>query len=540
MPARPAVLIVDDNLANLVAMEALLSTLDLDVARAPSGEEALRQLLDRDFAVVLMDVQMPGLDGFETTRLIRERDRTRHTPIIFVTAIFTDGESARKAYDLGAFDFVTKPLDESILKAKVTALVGHYQQAALIDQQAEALRLKQREADREHAAREAAEAANRTKDEFLAMLSHELRAPLNTILGWSSRLESEAGLPPRVAQAIDAIARSARAQSRIIDDLLDVTQIVAETLTIDSRFVDLRAITESAVAAMQSAAADRGVALQLTVEGGRFTMLGDAKRLEQMVMHLLSNAIKFSDPPAPVRVELARRSGQLRLRVKDSGVGISPAFLPFVFERFRQHDATKTRRHGGLGIGLTVARRLVELHGGTIQACSAGIDQGAEFIVTLPAPELDVDAGAADDQEPQEKTNVKIAPTTLAGLRLLVVDDDADARDLLATLLEEVGAQVTTAASASEAMAAFAAGPFDILVSDLGMPDEDGLSLLRNLRAHDRGRGGSLVAVALSGYGSSEDVALSRSTGFAAHVVKPFESSELIALLARLRPARRL
>ncbi|HEY1586092.1 MAG TPA: response regulator, partial [Polyangia bacterium] len=363
---RPAVLVVDDNHANLIAMEALLSTLDLDVARAPSGEEALRQLLERDFAVVLMDVQMPGLDGFQTTQLIRQRDRTRYTPVIFVTAIFTDKGSAHKAYDLGAIDFVTKPFDEAVLKAKVAALIGHHQQRAIIDRQAEALREKQRETDREHAARQAAEEANRAKDEFLAMLSHELRAPLNTILGWASRLERETDVPPKLVKAIDAIRRSARAQSRLIDDLLDVSQIVAQKLTIERQLVELRTVVDGALSALQASADDKGVRVVRVVGDERFTTLGDARRLEQVAAHILSNAIKFSEPGGEVHVELSRRGTQLRLRVTDGGIGISAEFLAHVFDRFRQHDGGKTRRHGGLGIGLTVARELVELHGGTI------------------------------------------------------------------------------------------------------------------------------------------------------------------------------
>ena len=535
-PDRPAVLVVDDNHANLVAMEALLSTLDLEVARAPSGEEALRQLLERDFAVVLMDVQMPGLDGFQTTHLIRQRDRTRHTPIIFVTAIFTDNGSAHRAYDLGAIDFLTKPFDEAILKAKVAALVGHYQQKALIDQQAEALRQKQREADREHAAREAAEEANRAKDQFLAMLSHELRAPLNTILGWASRLEREDDMPPKLAKAIEAIGRSARAQSRLIDDLLDVSQLVAQKLTIERELVDLRTVVDSALLALQAAAADKGVRVAVAVGSDRFFTLGDARRLEQVATHLLSNAIKFSEPGGEVRVELSRRGTQLRLRVHDSGIGISPEFLPHVFDRFRQQDGGKTRRHGGLGIGLTVARELVELHGGTIRAYSDGLGRGAELVIMLPAS--DGDGERHSDDEPLEVTQVKVAATTLAPMRLLVVDDDADARDLLSTLLAEVGAFVTTAGSAAEAFAIFRDGAFDMVVSDLGMPEEDGTSLLRRIRALEAERGDRrVVAVALSGYGSAADVAQSRAAGFAAHVVKPFEATNLMVLLARLRPA---
>ncbi|MDB4970199.1 MAG: response regulator receiver sensor hybrid histidine kinase [Myxococcales bacterium] len=531
-PARPAVLVVDDNHSNLVAMEALLSALDLEVAVAASGQEALKQLLRRDFAVVLMDVQMPGLDGFATTELIRQRDRCRHTPIIFVTAIFTDEASAKKAYSLGALDFVTKPFDEAILKAKVGALVGHYRQADVIERQAEALRAKQREADRANTARDAAEAANRAKDEFLAMLSHELRAPLHSILGWATRLESETDLSPRAARAAQTIARSARAQNKLIDELLDVSQIVAEKLTIDSGVVDLDAIVQSAVASMEATAADKRVRVGLTVAPGRYTTAGDGRRLEQLVCHLLSNAIKFSNDGGQVAVELLRSDAGFRLRIRDEGIGIGAEFLPHVFERFRQSDGTRTRRHGGLGIGLTVARRLAELHDGSIEASSAGLDRGAEFVLTLPRVDVDAAASAAMPAAAPLVPSAEERP--LDGLRLLFVDDDPDARDLTSTILEDAGGAVVTAASAAEALAAFEGGTFDVVVSDLGMPDEDGLTLVKKLRTVDSARGGSLVAVAVSGYGSNEDLASSRRAGFDAHVVKPCTSATLVALITRL------
>ncbi|MGZ3426009.1 MAG: ATP-binding response regulator [Polyangia bacterium] len=538
---RPAVLVVDDNQANLTAMEAVLASLDVDVTKALSGEDALKQLLQQDFAVVLMDIQMPGLDGFKTTELIRQRDRTRHTPIIFVTAIFTDEASARKAYSLGALDFIHKPFDETVLRAKVSALVGHYRQAALIELQAEALRVKQRDAEREHAAREAAEEANRAKDDFLAMLSHELRAPLNSILGWSSHLQNEPGLPPKAVKGIETIARSAQAQSKIIDDLLDVSQIVAQKLQIEPTAIDLQTVVQSALATMLPAAMAKKIRVDLSVGPGSYGTVGDARRIEQLVCYLLSNALKFSDEGASVGVVLTRSEAGYRIQVKDAGIGISPDFLPYVFDRFRQRDGSRTRRHGGLGIGLAVARHLAELHGGTVEAFSAGIGTGAEFVVTLPArdPSQAVASSAPLAAGPAPPSSMAAADAPpLSGLRLLVVDDDEDMRVLSETILQDAGATVVTAASAAEALAAFAAGAFDVLVSDLGMPGQDGLTLVRSIRALDQERGGALATVAVSGYGSAEDRMQSRAAGFQAHLVKPFEPAQLIALVARLtRPA---
>jgi signal transduction histidine kinase len=536
---RPAVLIVDDSNANLTALEALLSALDVDVVRAASGDDALKQVLRRDFAVVLMDVQMPELDGFQTTALIRQRDRSRHTPIIFLTAIFKDEASAKQAYALGAVDYLTKPFDDEVLKAKVAALASHYRQADLVARQAEALRSKEQEAAREHAAREVAEAENRTKDEFLAILSHELRAPLNAILGWASLLKDEPNLSARAAKGVDAIVRNAHAQSRLVDDLLDASQLVAHTLTIESQPVDLAIVTQSAIATMQPAAGARRIRVDLDVAPGDYELSGDARRLEQLVCSLLSNAIKFSPADGVVTVELLRGGAGLQLRVKDAGVGISPELLPHVFEAFRQSDGSWTRRHGGLGLGLTMARHLAELHGGTVEAFSAGEGRGAVFVLTLPPAGLarvpvvqSNGASKAPDRAPAE--TIAEAPTPLAGLRILVVDDDADARELLAMLLTDAGATVATAASAREAVEHFENGAFEVLLSDLGMPDEDGLSLVKTIRRLDAKRGGSLVGIALSGYGSADDRQRSAQAGFDAHLTKPCDRRNLIASIARL------
>ena len=538
---RPAVLLVDDNQANLTAMEAVLGSLDLELAKAESGDEALKHLLARDFAVVLMDVQMPGLDGFQTTELIRQRDRTRHVPIIFVTAIHTDKESVHKAYALGALDYVTKPFDEAVLKAKVAAIVDHYRQADIIALQAEALRAKEHEADREVAARRVAEQANRAKDDFLAMISHELRAPLNAILGWASVLERDAELPPRAALAAQAIARSARAQSKLIDDLLDLSSMAAEKFAITPGRVDLATITQSALAAMQTAAMHKRVQLELSVGPGSYRTRGDGARLEQLVGNLLSNAVKFSNDGDPVQIELVRHDQTLRLCVKDVGIGISAELLPHVFERFRQADGSRTRQYGGLGIGLTLARLVAESHGGTLEAFSSGEGKGASFVVTLPIVDADADADADAGDADGYPAGARAATATasfaaqpLAGLRLLIVDDDADVRSLLTLTLADAGAEVRAAESAQDALRLFEQGSFDLFLSDLGMPGEDGLSLIEKIRAVEARRGGAVVAIAFSGYGSASDREQTRRAGFQAHVVKPCEPVELVALMARL------
>ncbi len=545
---RPAVLLVDDNPANLLALKALLDLADVELTTASSGTEALAHLLARDFAVVLMDVQMPELDGFMTTELIRKRDRTRETPIIFVTAIFTDRESATRAYSLGALDYLTKPLDETALRAKVAALVASYRRSDTIARQAEALRQKQLEADRAHAARQAAEDASRAKDEFLAMMSHELRTPLNAILGWAALLEQEQQLEPRLSRVAQTIARNARVQSRIIDDLLDLSAIAANQLKISTGVNDLRSVAQSAIATLQPLAMQRSIRLDFNFDAQNHVTICDAIRIEQVLLNIISNAIKFSRDGEGVQIDLERRD-QLQLTVKDSGVGIAGDLLPFVFDRFRQGDGSRTRQYGGMGIGLALARGLVEQHGGTLEAFSAGPDKGATFVVRLPTRHEEVAAALQAPATRQAHASVPhaerlsaSAPQTdgdpLRGLRVLLVDDEEDARELLAAVLVSAGADVTAAASAGDALTVFAATPFDVLISDLGMPREDGLSLIRRARAFESHSGrGAAIAIAVSGYGSVDDREQAAAAGFQAHMTKPFEPAALIALIKDLKSA---
>ncbi|HEY8022745.1 MAG TPA: ATP-binding protein, partial [Thermoanaerobaculia bacterium] len=373
---------------------------------------------------------------------------------------------------------------------------------------------------------------------FLATLSHELRTPLNAILGWAQMLRMTQ-LEPAVAQrAYETIERNARAQAQLIADLLDVSRIITGKLRLELGTVDLARVVEAVLDTVRPAAEAKRIAIALRFEPGAGAAWGDADRLQQVIWNLLSNAIKFTPPDGRVEVALSRAADQVAIRVSDSGAGIPAEFLPYVFDRFRQADSATTRKHGGLGLGLSIARHLVELHGGTIAAESAGLGSGSTFTVVLaaqPAPGAGGgERGAAPGAGALASWN---APGTLAGVRVLVVEDELDTRELLVRVLERCGAEVAAAPSVAAAMAAITG--FDrplphIVVSDIGMPEEDGYVLLRRLRERPPEQGGAIPAIALTAYARSEDRHRALAAGFATHLAKPIEPAELVAAVARL------
>jgi PAS domain S-box-containing protein len=378
--------------------------------------------------------------------------------------------------------------------------------------------------------------ANRLKDEFLATVSHELRTPLTAVLGWSHLLRGGQLDGGGAARALETIERNARAQAQLIDDLLDVSRIVTGKLRLDLTPVAPHSFIEPAVEAVRPAAEAKGVRLQKLLDTGAEAVLGDPARLQQVVWNLLSNAVKFTPRGGRVEVRLERVNSRLEIAVSDTGAGIAPEFLPHVFERFRQADQRTTRRHGGLGLGLSIVRHLVELHGGTVRADSPGEGAGATFTVSLPvAPVYRREAAegrahpAARDALPAHE-----CPERLDGLRLLVVDDEPDARELLAVGLGQCGAEVVTAASARAAVEALTQERFDVLVSDIGMPGEDGYELIRRLRALPAESGGRTPAVALTAYARTEDRLRAMRAGFEMHVSKPVELTELVVVIANL------
>ena len=384
---------------------------------------------------------------------------------------------------------------------------------------------------REQAARAEAEQANRLKDEFLAMVSHELRTPLNALLGWVRMLRAGHVAAERQARVLETVERNARAQAKVIDDLLDVSRIVSGKFQLEVAPVALSAVVESALESLRPAAEAKGIFLSPAIPPG-VTVLGDENRLHQVAWHLVSNAVKFTPANGHVDVQVAPGEDAVQITVSDSGKGIAPEFVPHLFERFRQADAGTTRAHGGLGLGLTLVKQIVDLHGGTIAASSAGEGRGAIFTVSLPVGPA---RRAAPDPVAQPAVGASPAtwpcPPELAGLRLLVVEDEPDTRDLLRSVLERCGAHVETAASAAEALERIRSARPALIVSDVTMPGEDGYTFMRWVRALGPEEGGRTPAIALTAHARAADRTRALVAGFKAHVPKPIEPAELIAVL---------
>jgi PAS domain S-box-containing protein len=393
----------------------------------------------------------------------------------------------------------------------------------------------------ERAARVEAERASRMKDEFLSTLSHELRTPLNAIVGWSQILRGGGVGPEDVAEGVKTIERNARAQVQIIEDLLDMSRITSGKLRLDVQQVDLAAVVRAGVETVRPAAEAKGVRLHTVVDPGAGTVSGDPNRLQQVFWNLLTNGVKFTPKGGRVQVVLRRVNSHVEVSVADTGEGIRAEFLPYVFDRFRQADASTTRRHGGLGLGLAIVKQLVEMHGGGVRAESAGPGCGSTFTVVLPLTVVHPPPGSSDADRRPARADVPPADlepdacARLKGVSVLVVDDEPDARALVRRLLEDCDVHVRVAASAAEALDALrSAPPPDVLVSDIGMPGEDGYSLIRRVRELDPRQGGTVPAVALTAYARAEDRIKAIQAGFQMHVVKPVEPAELITVVASL------
>jgi signal transduction histidine kinase/DNA-binding response OmpR family regulator len=686
-----AILIVDDRPDKLLALSVALADVCPNIVTADSGRAALKLLLARSFAVILLDVNMPGMDGFETATLIRQRKSSESTPIIFITS-FGDDMHISRGYSLGAVDYILAPVVPEVLRTKVSVFIDLGLKTREIERQARRLqhraeqlhklseaslaihsamsmdRMLQTITDtarqiigahratavttwdenwsrckktislspqlepqrallspangselhalwlaldragrltplelRSHTAWQSlgrslwdsieapdwlaapltgrdgrdmgllhvcgkfhgdftpedeavllqlaqmasiaientlnseAREANRIKDEFLATLSHELRTPLTAMLGWTQLLRSGALDEDEETRGLEIIERNVLAQAKLIDDLLDVSRIITGKLRLSVRPLSLGAVIEAALDVVRPSSDAKGIRLETSLRPDAGQVIGDPDRLQQVVWNLLVNAVKFTPAGGKVRVALSRHESHSRIEVYDNGEGIEPGILPHIFDRFRQADSSTRRSHGGLGLGLAIVRHVVELHGGTVYAESSGPGGGAKFVVDLPmaavfAEEHEARSGAA----PLRQVLMSPANLDLSGIRVLVVDDEPDGREMIAKVLSTYQAVVTTAASVSEALELFVRSPPDVLVSDIGMPEQDGYDLIRQVRRLSAEEGGRVPAMALTAFAREDDRLRALAAGFQIHATKPIEPAELVAGIARL------
>ena len=558
---RARVLIVNDAPEKLLGSRAMLEELGAEIVEACSAVDALERIAREEFAVILLDAEMPGMHGLETAACIRREQHLARTPIIFVTACADEMLTAR-AYELGVIDYVLRPIVPGVLRAKVRMFIDLHRAHAELARSHQALELRvaertrelqqsnerlqaeinerlrvqtEREAllTREKVLRAAAEELSRLKDEFLATMSHELRTPLNAIFGWITLLRTRRLDHATEERALETIERNARTQKRLIEDLLDVSRIITGKVTLELTVVDPRRVIEASIETMLPAAEAKGIALIPHLDTAVGALRGDVARLQQVVCNLHTNAINITPMAGRVEIMLGRRGEHAEIVVSDSGQGIKPEFLPHVFDRFRQEDGSISRRHGGLGLGLSIVRHLVELHGGTVAAASEGEGRGAAFTIRVPVrPTV---AGALE-QAPGNPPRA----ARLAGLHVLVVDDDPSARELIASILQAFGARVSLAASGPAALTLLFERRPHVLLADLGMPEMDGYALIEQVRALDPHLGGRIPAVAVTAYASPQDRLRALHAGYQNHVAKPVEPEELAAVITSLagRPFR--
>jgi len=741
------ILIVDDKPENLLAMESILEGLDQNLVQATSAREALRYLLMEDVAVIVLDVQMPGVNGFELAELIRERERTQHTPIIFVSAISHSEQYIFKGYSLGAVDYLTKPFEPEILRSKVRFFCRLFFQNQKIKRQANLLeesnkkldelnaelevrvsnrtaelekanqelerqieerkrseerlatehsitrtlaeapgaevafpsvlrifcenlgalvaclwllddagaelvpafvetgkdvrnvsafvaetrklkirrgvgipgqvwekgtpvwlpntvrgpnhpraelaasigihsglgfpimigrqfhgviefftsqpfrsdehilnmfeaigseigqfiQRKQAETDRENllyrekALREQAETASRLKDEFLATVSHELRTPLNAVLGWAEMLHTGKLDDDKKTDALATIYRNAKMQSQLIDDLLDASRLITGNLRLNLSPVSVVSVIEAALDIVRPAAKAKEITLNTDLVSPVNTVTCDAQRLQQMVWNLLTNAVKFTPNNGEITVSCGQEKNSVKIAVRDTGHGVAPDFLPFVFDRFRQADSSSTRSHDGLGLGLAIVRHLAELHGGSVSVESEGVGKGSTFSISIPVST----AAASLVVSPQQtKSNGKVeskrADSRLDGVRVMVVDDDADTCELIGFALERLGAEIRSERSVDEALSVISEWQPDVLLTDINMPETDGYSFLARLKSEPSMGWPEIPAIAVTAMARPEDTQKALSAGFNYHIAKPIDFNELSDLISRL------
>ncbi len=537
----PTVLVVDDDSKNLLALESVLDGASYRLEKAQTGAEALLALMDGDFAAIVLDVQMPDMSGIELAKMIKKRRRTQHIPIIFLTAHYREDEHAVLGYDVGAVDYLTKPINPAVLRSKVNVFVDLFRKTRALAEMnrtaqaaEEALRVAnmelaarneslEREAEererriRAESAQAEAEEANAAKDRFLAMLSHELRTPLSPIVHAVTLLE-EGECPVSQREHIDTIRRNVRIEARLIDDLLDLARIRNGKLRLDLQPVNVHEVLRHALDICWPDLEAHHVRVDQELAASAVHVRGDSARLQQVFWNLLTNAAKFSPPDSAITVRTFDVGDRVAVEVVDRGVGIAAEKLERIFDAFEQ-GARNTQ--AGLGLGLAICKALVEMHGGAITARSEGLNRGATFSIHLPRITASQTASTAPVP----------APAARKGLRLLVVEDHPDTLATLERLLARRGFAVHTATSIAQALEVAREHEFDMVISDIGLPDGRGTDLLERLQQQ---RGDCPPAIAMSGFGMEEDLARSRDAGFSEHLTKPVEFPALQNAIARL------
>jgi signal transduction histidine kinase len=518
---RVLILNCDDTVETRYAKTRVLRQGGYEVVECDNGKDALQKTRELMPDLVLCDVQLPDMSGLDVCRRIKEDAVTGTIPVIQISATFVTKEHQREALKYGADIYLTEPLEPKELETVVSVL----------------LRLARTEAGlrealaRERAARAQAEEATQLKDEFLANLSHELRTPMNIIIGWSHLLRTGPLDESQKQRATEAIERAARSQAQLIEDLLDVSRIVTGKFRLVMQDVDVGRVLQLAIDSLRLVAQAKQLTITLSREANDARISGDPDRLQQVFWNLLSNAVKFTPAGGHVKVRLTSAVENVSITVTDTGVGIDPNFLPFVFERFRQADSTSTRHHSGMGLGLAIVRHVVELHRGSVRADSAGEGMGSVFTVTLPRLTHSQSSSRQQGKESTpDSSGLPLPPT-----RVLLVEDDPDAREVTAAGLTKVGFEVHAVSGAVKALELLDIWLPDVVVSDIGMPGMDGYEFVKLLRARPAERGGKVAALALTAFAGLTDAARAHASGYQEHLAKPINPDALAEAILALK-----
>ena len=530
---KPKILVVNDDAASLLALSSLLDQWAVEtgyeVLSARSGQEALRQVLLHDFAVIILDVNMPGMDGFETAEAIHQRARSADIPIIFVTAFLADEIDRLKAYQRGAADFLFTPVIPQILHAKVSVFVALANKNEQLRRQADKLSQRTLELTAtnerlmsEIEERQAAERKSHAKDEFLAMLGHELRNPLSAISSAAALIDMPGAPAEMGSRARQIIQRQSQHLSRIVDDLLDLSRAMSGKILLARRPVDLAALVGACLDTFRATGRTGGYRINVDLEQNWVD--GDPTRLEQVATNLIDNALKYTPAGGTIDITIGLEGKEVLLTVRDTGVGIAPDLLPHVFDVFVQGTISLDRAQGGLGIGLSLVRRLVELHGGSVHATSGGASEGSAFCIRLPRAEA-LQVPAPCIQKPEE-------PNTRPAV--LLIEDNEDGREMMATMLEVYGYPVLQSGDGLDGVALATSHLPGVALVDIGLPGIDGYEVARRLRAN--AATSAMRLIALTGYGLAEDQRRVLEAGFDMHLVKPVDITQLLGALGEPAP----